>query len=242
MVRFGFPAADVARFYDVSLQTVFRWVAGLEGADRAPWPVRNGAGRPSKVSPAQIARLAAIVLEHTPDRLGFGAGLWNMKLMAQLVAREWGLSLSRPTLANVMLQLGFIAPRPVYLVQQQDAPWSGPWMQAFPGMWRQGKKKGARILFADESRLDGEHYTGSEGGPVFLLSALSMTGELQFMLIQGETGAPAFQRFLQQLMIGVERPILLAVDSQPMHKDPAIEEYVRAAHGRLELCHLRLSD
>jgi transposase len=245
MVRFGFSVADVARFYDVSLQTVSRWTSELAESDCQRTSVRSGPGRPSKVSAAQMARIAAMVLAHTPDQLNLESGLWTMKLFARLIALELGLFLSRPTVANIMAQLGFVPSRPVHLVHQDGAGWCRHWEQAAPELWRRAKHKGARILLADESRLSGEYYideTTSVRGAVRLISALSMTGELQFMLTQGEPDAQMFKTFLRQLMMGVERPILLAVDSCAMHDDPLIEEYVRAARGRLELCRVRFSD
>jgi transposase len=244
MVRSGFLVADVARFFRVSSQTVVQWVSRFDQFGEKGMHARSVTGRPPKVSAGQVRWIAAMVRDHTPDQLYLESGLWTHKLVARLVEREWGLTLSRPTLINVMTHLGLIPARPIHLAHQGDEGWSGHWAAAVPALWQRAKDRGrtARILFADEARLPGSYYA-PEGAaeptrPVRMLSALSMMGELQFMLVQSEVDAKVFRTFLQQLMIGTGQPVVLAVDSQPVHQHPLVEAYVQSTHGALKLHHL----
>jgi hypothetical protein len=138
-----------------------------------------------------------------------------------------------------MVQLGLTPARPIHLAHQGDEGWSGHWAAAVPELSQRAKDhRGARILFADAAELSGGYHAAEPARPVRMLSALSRLGEFRFMLVRGEADENAFQTVLQQLMLGVWQPMILAVDSQPVHRHPLVEAYVRSTHGRLRLHHL----
>jgi hypothetical protein len=215
---------------------------GLEQSGESGMLARNGAGRPPKVGAEQLRWIATAVREHTPDQLQFEAGLWTHKLVARLMERQWGLAVSRSTLTHAMTQLGWTPARPIHLAHEGDAGWGGHWAASVPQLNQRAKDRRARILFADAAELSGGCHAADEAakapGPLRMFSALSMMGEFQFMLVQGEADAQAFRTFLKQLMIGVWQPVLLAVDSQPVHRDRIVESYVQSTHGKLRLHHL----
>jgi transposase len=230
----------VARFFDVSPQTIFEWVEHLaQSGEKVRLPKRKKMGRPPKVNAAQLRWVAATIREYTPDQLNLEGGLWTMKLVAQLMRNELNLVLSRPTMFNVMKQLGLVPARPIHLAHQGDEGWGGHWAAALPALHQHAKGRRKRILFADETDLPGRCHA-AQTGPVRMLSALSVSGELQFMLVQGAVDAQVFKTFLRQLVMGMWRPTLLAVESRPMYQHPLIEEFVQSTRGRLSLHHLPL--
>ena len=68
-----------------------------------------------------------------------------------------------------------------------------------------------------------------------MISAISPTGPLRFMVVKGGVGADVFMGFLRRLMHGQGRPACLIVDGHPSHRAKAAKEYVDSLAGRLKL-------
>ena len=109
------------------------------------------------------------------------------------------------------------------------------------------------MLFADEAGVRSDHHTGTTWGPVGqtpvvrrsaarvsvqMISAIGLDGSMQFMVHEGSGTAEVFLRFLQQLMLNAEQPIVLVVDVHSIHKAKLIKVYVAATLGELELVYL----
>lgn len=71
-----------------------------------------------------------------------------------------------------------------------------------------------------------------------MMSAIGLDGQLHFMLVDGRGNAELFKGFLQQLLIGAKRPVILVVDGHPIHKANLVNEFVASTEGRLKLCNL----
>lgn len=252
MVRAGIAATTVAQFFGVSVRAVFKWVAAFSDGGQNALLAKDGAGRPPKLKPEQMQWLAKTVCDHTPDQLKFEFGLWTLKLIGQLIERQFQMKLSLPTLSKIMRQLGFTAQRPLYRATQQDATLVQRWRtEDYPKLLARAKARGALIMFADEAGMRSDHHAGTTWAPigqtpivsistgkrfsVQMLSAISMGGQLQFMLHQGMGTAEVFCAFLKQLMLGATQPIMLVVDGSSIHKAKLVNEYVQSTDGQLEL-------
>jgi transposase len=254
MVRSGYSAQEVARLFNVSRQAVYQWLAAFVESGQNGLLAKGGAGRPPKVSADQMRWIAWTVRDTTPNQLCFEFGLWTLGLIGEVFKRQFGMSLSKPTLRKIMQQLGFTPQRPLYRAYEQDAVLVQRWLDTdLPALRQRAKDKGARIFFADEASMRGDYHAGTTWAPqghtpivkatgqrhsVNMLSAISSMGELQFMLAQGTTTADVFKRFLQQLMIGATQPIILVVDGHSTHKALLVKQYVASTNGMLELYYL----
>jgi transposase len=254
MIRSGYCVSDVADFFKVSTRSVFKWLAAFADAGQNGLLAKEGAGRPPKVSADQMRWIAWIVRDNTPNQLRFEFGLWTLRLIGEIIKRELGLSLSKPTLSKIMAQLGFTAQRPLYRAYKQDAVLVQRWVDSdLPALRERAKAKGARILFADEASMRMDYHAGTTWAPrgqtpivkasgerhsANMISAISSTGELQFMMVPGKTNGEVFKQFLQQLMMGAKQPIILVVDGSSIHKANLVKEYVESTKGMLELYYL----
>jgi transposase len=254
MARSGIMAKDIAEFFGVSVRSVFKWMAAFVESGQNGLLAKEGAGRPPKVSAEQMQWIAMRVRNNTPNQLRFEFGLWTLRLIGELIEREWGLRLSRPTLGKIMAQLGFTPQRPLHRAYEQDATLVHTWVaQELPVLHQRAKNKGARLLFADEASLRSDYHAGTTWAPqgqtpivkatgqrhgVNMMSAISSMGELQFMLVEGRSNAHVFKQFLQQLLLGTQQAIILVVDGHPIHKAKLIKEYVESTNGMLELYYL----
>ena len=106
----------------------------------------------TKLNAEQLRRLAFLVREHCPNQLSFDFGLWTLRLIAQLIEREFKVKLSIPTVGKVMHALGFSPQRPLHRAWEQNAVLVSNWRtQVLPELLACAKRSGARVLFADET-------------------------------------------------------------------------------------------
>ena len=251
MVRSGLSVAEVAQFFNVSTRAVFQWLAAFAESGQSGLIAKEGAGRPPKISAAQLRWIACLVKDHTPNQLRFEFGLWTLRLIGQLIERELGVRLSLPTLGKVMAQLGFTAQRPLHRAYEQDGALVQRWLRdELPALRSRAKAMGAQLLFCDEASMRSDYHAGTTWAPrgqtpivrasgqrnsVNMISAISSGGQLQFMLVEGRSTAQVVKQFLEQLMVAAEQPIILVVDGHPIHKARLVMQYVESTQGRLQL-------
>lgn len=254
MYRKGMSAADIAAIFEITPRAVLQWVATFINCGQNGLVAKKVSGRPPKLNAEQLRRLAFLVREHCPNQLSFDFGLWTLRLIAQLIEREFKVKLSIPTVGKVMHALGFSPQRPLHSAWEQNAVLVSNWRaQVLPELVARAKRSGARVLFADEAGVRSDYHCGTTWGPmgktpivrstgtrtsIQMISAIGLDGAMQFMIHEGLVNAEVFQRFLQQLMLEAQQPIILVVDGHSIHKAKSIKSYVESTQGRLELVYL----
>jgi transposase len=152
---------------------------------------------------------------------------------------------TRETYIDAVARLArYYGQRPDTLTAEQE--------QEFPKIAAWAKREGAVVLFADESGIRSDHHAGTwapEGRtPVVkatgaryglnMLSAISATGQLRFMTVEGRVNGTVFRDFLGRLVTGMDRKIFLVVDGHPAHKSKLVKRFVEDNAERLELFYL----
>jgi len=194
------------------------------------------------------------VRSNSPNQLSFEFSLWTLRLIGELIEREFKVRLSLPTVGKVMHSLGFSAQRPLHRAWEQDAVLVQSWLQSdLPALLQRDKNQGALVLFGDEAGVRSNCHTGTTWGQigqtpvvrrsaarvsVQMISAIGLNGSMQFMVHEGSTTAEVFLRFLQQLMLDAKQPIILVVDGHSIHKAKLVKEYVASTQGKLGLIFL----
>ena len=69
-------------------------------------------GAPTKLTAAQMARLARIVRTKTPQQLKFEYALWTLTIIREVIRRQFGVRLSEVSVGRLMGRLGFTPQRP----------------------------------------------------------------------------------------------------------------------------------
>lgn len=254
MYRKGMSAADIAQIFEVSPRAVFQWVAAFVNYGQSGLVAKATPGRPPKLTADQLSRLAFMVRSNCPNQLSFDFGLWTLRLIRELIEREFKVSLSVPTVGKVMHSLGFSAQRPLHRAWEQDATLVQSWLQTdLPALVQRAQTQGALVLFGDEAGVRSDYHTGTTWAEVGqtpvvrrsaarvsvqMISAIGLNGSMQFMVHEGSGTAEVFLRFLQQLMLDARQPIILVVDGHSIHKAKLVKEYVASTQGKLELAYL----
>ncbi len=198
----GQTATSVAAAFGLNVRTVFSWLAKYSDGGEDALLTKPIPGRPAKVSDEEMRWIAQAVRDHTPQQFGLVYGLWTLSLIAKLINRQFGKSLSLAAVSRIMKLLGFSAQKPLYQAWQKDAAMVRRWeTETYPQIKAQARSSGATVYFADEAGIQSDYHTGTTWAPVGetpvvevtglrfslnMISAVSPLGDFRFMVHDGQ--------------------------------------------------------
>jgi transposase len=250
-VLVGETQAAVARSLMVDRTTVVRWMMtyraeGEEGLSAKPVP-----GRTPTLDPKQQARLRAIIVGKNPRQLGFGMALWTVRLITEVIEREFGVVLHETTVSRMLHRMGLVPRKPIKRSFSRDVEECREWAQTvFPSIVREVRRKQAILLFLDEAGVHEDAPIGttwSEKGkrPVVqvtgkrnrtnVISAIAPHGRLWFRCFQGMLNSARFIEFLDALMHDFRGKIVVVTDKHPAHVAAATRRHIKEHAHRLSV-------
>ncbi len=250
-IRAGASVAEVAETLGLHRGSVYRWWwrylrGGTEVLRAKPVP-----GRPATLTDEQLARLREIVAYCDPRQLQFDFGLWTRDMIAAVVQREFGIRLHPSTIGRILGRLGFSPQRPLHRAYQQNPEAVQTWKtETFPKIRKQAKKQNAAVYFADQAGVRSDYHSGTTWAPrgktpivrttgarhrLNMLSAVTATGVLRFMIREGGVNAQVFIEFCKRLLADADGPVYLVVDGHPAHRAKVTATFVASTGGRLKL-------
>jgi transposase len=126
-------------------------------------------------------------------------------------------------------------------------------LETYPAIEVQAVDEGAEILWTDEVGVAADHHPGTgyarRGERATLdvprphirvnqISAISNEGSVQFMTYSGMLTATVFLLFLQRLVAGARRKILLIADRLQAHKTLEVEAWLADHQAQIEVFYL----
>jgi len=230
---------------------IYNWLARYRAGGWQGLRTGSRSGRPKKLSGTQIRSIYRTICDKDPRQLKFSFALWTRAMVASLIKRQFGVKLSLTSIGRLLHQLGFTCQKPLYRAYQRDAELVEQWKkQVFPEIQKRAKKEGATIYFQDESGIRSDFHSGttwaSKGktpliestGARFglnMMAAITLRGQMQFMIVQGTVRAEQICEFLKRLMHGHEDKVFLIWDGHPTHKSKKVKECIASFQGRLEV-------
>jgi transposase len=250
----GQTVNSIAAAFGVNIRTVFRWLSDFACGGQKALLAKAIPGRPPKVTLEEMRWIAETVRDKTPLQMKFEFGLWTLSLIGEVIYRQFGKRLTKPSVGRIMRILGFTPQRPLYRAWQQDPVLVEKWQtEDFPRLRAEAKRAGAVIYFADEAGVRSDYHAGTTWAPcgvtpvvkatgrrfgMNVISAVSARGDFRFMVQEGTVTAVVFREFLKRLMAGAKQPIFLVVDGHPIHKAKLVKDYVEQQQGQLKLVYL----
>lgn len=247
----GAKPEELAKTLDINIRTIYNWLAKYHyGGDEA-LKTQPKSGRPPKLNGAQLVRLVTLIRDHNPLQLKFPYALWTLKMVRELIRREFEVALSEVSVGRLLRRLGLSPQRPLHRAIEQNPVLVDQWRsERFPAIQREAEQANALIMFADESGIRSDYHRGTTWGQVGdtpivprtgarfslnMLSAVTAQGELRFMLHEGRVTAETFCEFLRRLVAGMERPIFLIVDGHSIHSAKKVQQLVVEYEGKLKI-------
>src|SRR5437762_2870917 len=144
-------ARQIANALGCGRSTVFGWLADARGGGLAP-DRKKPPGRTPKLSDRQLGQLYGMLFKD-PRQFEFDFGLWTRQMVAELIERTFGVTMS-VSAVGVMLRnrLGMSPQRPAHRAAERDSDAVARWQtEEYPALVARARAERARIWFQDES-------------------------------------------------------------------------------------------
>ena len=256
-IELGYSEVDLADLLGVCHETISRWWSAYN-ADGTPALPGARTGRPLGVgrllSDAQAQHIQQYLDDGSPQDLGLAHALWTRRAVRELIQQKLGIDLAERTVGQYLRRWGYTPKKPSRHGRQQDPDEVEQWLlETYPAIEVQAFREGAEILWTDEVGVAADHHPGTgyarRGERATLdvpqphirvnqISAISNEGSVQFMTYQGALNATVFLQFLQRLVAGTRRKILLIADRLQAHKTPGVMAWLADHQAQIEVFYL----
>jgi transposase len=256
-IELGYSEVELADLLGVRQETISRWwtayaAEGLPSlpGDRTGRPL--GSGR--SLSDQQAQRIQKRIDNNSPEKLGIPHTLWTRRAVRELIRQEIGVDLAERTVGQYLRRWGYTSKKPGRHSRHQDPDEVQQWLEeTYPAIKEQAAQENAEILWTDEVGVEADHHPGYGYAPVGehatmevpephirvnQISAISNEGTVRFMTYKGTLNAAVFLLFLQKLIKGARRKILLIADRLQAHKTPEVMAWVETHKDRIEIFYL----
>ena len=249
----GESPADVAASSGLHRGWAYKVLAKAKGRGHGKQALlsRKGSGRPRSLTAAQERQVFGWVNGKNPRQYGFDFGLWTRKIVRELIAQRFEVSLSLASVGTLLTRVGLTPQKPLQQAYQRDPAAVTRWQEeTYPAIVRKAKREKAEIYFWDESGFHADAIHGKTWGvkgqtPVVQVpgqrqgigaaSAVNSKGGFWFATYSGGLNGDRFVELLRQMMKWRRRPIHLVVDGLPAHKSKAVRAYIDSLKGKLTL-------
>jgi transposase len=250
-VQRGEAPRDVARVFNVPLNTVYDWLARYRQGGWDALRDRQRSGRPRKVDGTVMKWLYEAITMGNPQQFKFEFCLWTLKIVKDLLKKTFSIELSKSSLSRLLGQLGLSPQRPIFKAASQDPQAVEKYLkERYPEIRARARKMGAEIFFLDEAAFRSDHHSGTTWGPIGetpelkehrgrfgynAISAVSARGKMYFQTFTGKMDTSGFIAFLKKLRSDVGKPVIVITDRASYHKAKKATEYITSTQGEVGL-------
>jgi transposase len=249
----GEVASAVITSYGFNRTTIYKWLtaAAKPGVGLRALRARPAPGRPRRLTPGQEQQVFRWINGKDPRQYGLDFGLWTRSVVADLIARKFGITLGLTAVGELLAKLNLTPQKPLQRAYQRDPEAIERWRrETYPTIAQQAKAEGGEVFFWDESGFRADAVHGRTWGvkgqtpvvdrpgqrqSISAASAVNAKGGFWYCTYQGGLTAELFVGLLRKMMRHRAKPVHLVVDGLPAHKTKLVKDYVLSTKGRLTL-------
>jgi len=247
----GHGPEEIAKAYNFNRHCIYRWlnqydVGGFEAlkSDTSP-------GAAPLLTGEMDEWLKHVVLSHTPLDFEYDTNLWTCAILAELLRKEFAVTVSESTVRLHLKKLGLTSQKPEYQDSERDNREIEYFLNVkFPKIQRLAEKLGADIGFQDEAGVGIRTRYGRTWGergqtPIVnacmkrggynVMSLVTAEGTLQYSVKVGTIDGAVFIDFLKQVIRGRKKPLILLVDHATFHGSQLVRDFVRTRRTELRI-------
>ena len=243
--------SKVAADFGFCRNYLYPWLTKFQEGGWEALCEKIAAGPEPKLTERQRQQVRRWIVGKDPRQYGFEFGLWTRRIVAALIASQWGIEIGLTAVGRLLARLNITPQKPLRRAYERDPQEVNQWLQeTYPKLRVRARKHGAKIFFLDETGFSSEPNLGRTYGlkgqtPVVpttgqrqkinAISAINARGAFWGQDYPGKLNAALFVEFVQDFMKGRTSKVYLVVDGHPSHKAKVVKEYVQSTQGRLEL-------
>ena len=231
--------------------TIYRWLRAFARKGSQGLASRKAPGRKPALGRKQRQQVKRWIVGKDPRQYGLESGLWTRRIVAGLIAGEFGITLQLTAAGRLLASLEITPQKPLRRACERDPKALKKWLaEDCPKLKRRARRHGAMILFLDEAGFTSEPGLGRTYGlkgqtpvvrttgqrqKVNAISALNARGAFWSAVYTGSFNAARFVGFLKDFRRGRQDKVYLVVDGHPSHRAKSVSQYVQSTRGMLEL-------
>jgi len=251
LVLRGEPRTVISRILGVSLGSISVWMQKAKSGE--PLKPKPG-GRPRRLSDTQLEQLREL-LEKGAASHGWKNNLWTTLRVREVIKRNFGIEFCRSGVWHVLRDyLDWSAIRPAQQAAKRDQQEIDRWKtEEFPSIELQATKRGAHLVFVDESgfmmtptirRTFAPHGSTPVNkvcdphGRISVIGAITVSpkrthvGLGYYMLADNlNCRGPSIIEFLRQFRGQVRGPITIIWDRIIIHSADVVLDYLKTVPG-----------
>lgn len=241
----------IAKAYNFNRACIYRWLKQYDEGGFAALESEMPAGAQPLVTKEMDEWLKQRVLKQNPVDFGYDTNLWTCEILAELLKKEFGVTVSDSTIRLHLKSLGLTSQKPEYQDAERDDREIEYFLNVkFPAIQRLAEKLGADIGFQDESGVGIMTRHGKTWGlrgdtPVIkasmkrggynVMSVITAEGEMRYSVKDGNINGEVFVEFLKHLIRDRKDPLILLVDHATFHGSKLVRDFVSAHRTKLRI-------
>lgn len=241
----------IADIFGISRSSIYDWLRWHREGGEAALETHKALGKSPVITPVMDLWLKDTVLNSTPVDHGYDTVLWTRKILVELLQKRFGIEVLETTVGVHLHRLGLSCQVPRYRAWDQDATQVAAFLEdKFPRIQRLAAKMGADIGYEDEAGVGLQTRSGRTWGAVGhppevaasdqrgrynVLSIITATGELSYSLQEQTINGERYVEFLQQVLQGRTRPLIIIADRATFHQSEAVRQFVRAHRQQIRM-------
>jgi transposase len=241
----------IAQIFGVSRSSLYEWLRRYRAEGEEALDSGSAPGAERVMTPEMDQWIRETILSSTPQAHGYDTVLWSCPIVVGLLKQRYGIEVSVATVRIHLHDLKLSPQEPNYRSRQQDAAKVERFVKdTFPRIQKLAKKIGADIGFEDEAGVGVRTRAGRSWGEVGhppeiavseqrggynVLSIIDAEGTLRYSLEEKSINAMRYVAFLQQVLHGRTRPLIVIADRARFHTSPKVRRFVRAHRSQIRM-------
>lgn len=253
----GMAYAEIGPIVGVHPTTVCQWYKRYERDGEAA--IAGGlrgrrTGQGGRLTPKQARRIRRLITDKLPEQLKLEFALWTRQAVADLITWEYGIKLPIRTVGDYLKRWGMTPQKPAKRAYEQCPKAVQRWLdESYPAIAARAKAEGAVIHWGDESGVRSDSREGRSYAPqgqtpvapiparrvrVQMISTVSNSGQMRFMLFTQPMTAQQLIRFLRRLIRSSDRKVFLILDNLRVHHSRLVKAWADKHSDEIELFYL----
>ena len=241
----------VAEIFGISRSSLYEWLRRYREEGETGLDSRSAPGAEWVITAEMDEWLRETILSSTPQAHGYDTVLWSCPIVVELLKQRYGIEVLVATVRLHLHDLKLSPQVPTYRARQQDEAKVKAFLEdKFPRIQRLGQKMGAEIGFEDEAGVGIRTRSGRTWGAVGhppeitvseqrggynVLSIIRAEGELRYSLDEKSINGARYVAFLQQVLQGRTRPLIVIADRARFHTSAEVRRFVRAHRRQIRM-------